>query len=168
MWRQTTTQDAAGGHEAFSIGIDGFIWSYLVDAQAVKDGRLKSTGLKANSFALARTVDGATLLIGTDGLSMHYVLETDDGGNRWSAPCAMHFPGEIDVLAIEQIFVQSIRGNLFLGVQSRHLDEQGNDVYRFWDAVWAGGGFVFCNKPVLLEHRFTIWRQHVSSRPMSL
>lgn len=169
LWRETVMANLLGGQqEAFSIGPDGYVWSYTVNAEDGRTGRLMSTGLAANTFTLGRSGDGLAVVIAAEGSTLRYVAETGSSSPRWSAPCVTSFPGEHDALAIEQILVQTLNGNLFLGLLTRHRAPNGTDCYRFWDAVWAGGGFVFCHKPAELDHGYNIWMDELASKPIPL
>lgn len=170
MWKGTSViTNALGQDEAYSIAPDGFIWSYTIDAELGRTGRLMSTGLKASTFALGKSGDGLTLVIAADGAKVQYVVESGNPNQRWSTPTAVTFPAAFkNAVSIDTIFTQTLAGNLFVGVLARHTSAECHKLYQFWECVWARGSFVFCNSPVNLEGPGNIWLEKISNSLESL
>ncbi|MBC7609039.1 MAG: hypothetical protein H7228_05600 [Polaromonas sp.] len=164
MWRGTSLATNAGGQEeAFSIGLDGYIWSYAIRSDSGRTGRLISTGLRAETFATGRAHDGRSLVIAADGACVHYVIETGNPDQRWSLPCPATFSaGHADVAAIDKIFTQTLCGHLFVGVLTRHSGSHGEDLYQFWESIWSAKGLVFSHSPLKIEHENNIWLDKIA------
>ena len=165
MWKDTTvTTNGDGQEDAYSIAPDGFVWSYTVDSEFGRTGRLITTGLRASAFALGKSPDGHTIVIAADGVCVHFVVETGDPKQRWSTPRAVSFPAvQQKVVAVEKIFTQVLIGNLFVGVLARHHGAKGKDFYQFWEAIWAGGDMVFSHSPLKIEHQKNIWLEKLAN-----
>ena len=165
MWKDTTvTTNADGQEEAYSIAPDGFIWSYTVDSECGRTGRLITTGLRANTFALGKSPDGRNIVIAADGALMHFAVETGDPKQRWSTPRSASFPVvQQKVAAVEKLFTQVLAGNLFVGVLARHRGANGEDLYQFWEAIWAGADMVSSHSPLEIEHQRNIWLDKLNS-----
>ena len=159
MWKDTTvTTNADGQEEAYSIAPDGFIWSYTVDSEFGRTGRLIATGLRADTFALGKSAGGHNIVIAAVGADVHFVTETRDPKQRWSVPRKVSFPAaQKNIESVEKIFSQNLAGNLFVGVLTRHskLEKEGH--YQFWEAIWAGEGMVFSHSPLRIERQSSIW-----------
>jgi hypothetical protein len=169
MWKGTVVKaDSSGQQEAFSIGPDGFVWSYGLDPVAGCTGMLTSTGLLASTFALADLGQGRTLVVAADGTRLHYVTETDDAQQRWSSPTVVEFAGSQTAVAIERILTHQRHDHLFIGVTTRHLDAIGQDRFQFWDSVWGPDGLQFCHAPVALDASNHHWLDQLLNSPRSL
>jgi hypothetical protein len=165
MWKDTTiTTNAGGQEEAYSIAPDGFIWSYTVDSEFGRTGRLITTGLRASAFAIGKSQDGKNIVIAADGAVVQFAVETGDPKQRWSTPQPVSFPATTKkVVAVEKLFTQLLAGNLFVGVLARHTGANGEDQYQFWEAVWAGSDMVFSHSPLRIERQSNIWMQKLAS-----
>ena len=166
MWKNTVVwTDAQGREEAFSIGPDGYVWSYYRNAQGASAGRLISTGLLATSFALGRTELDRLVVIAADGTTVRHVMETGDGGAvRWTGPRQATFAGLRDAVSVDKVLAQSIGTSLFVGVLTRHIGAVGQDCFQLWDSVWAGDSLVFCHSPVKLGSESNIWLDALASK----
>lgn len=163
MWRGTAlATNAKGQEEAYSIGLDGYIWSYAIHSDSGRTGRLFSTGLRANTFATGKLHDGQTVVIAADGALVHYVVETGNLEQRWSLPCPVSFPATpTSVASVEKIFTQTLGHHLFVGVLTRHACQDGDDRYQFWESIWTAGGLVLSHSPLKIECEQNIWRDKI-------
>lgn len=159
MWKDTTvTTNADGQEEAYSIAPDGFVWTYTVDSECGRTGRLITTGLRASAFALGKSPDGRNIVIAADGAMVQFVVETGDPKQRWSAPRSVSFPAaQKKVVSVEKLFTQVLAGNLFIGLLTRHLNATGENLFQFWEAIWAGTDIVFSHSPLEIERQRNIW-----------
>ena len=164
MWKDTlVTINADGQEEAYSIAPDGFVWSYTVDSEFGRTGRLVTTGLRASAFAHGKSSDGHIIVIAADGALVHFVVETGNPKRRWSTPQVVSFSATRQtVVAVEKLFTQVLAGNLFVGVLARHSDAKGEHVHQFWEAIWAGGEMVFSHSPLQIQHQKNIWVEKLS------
>ena len=160
MWRGTAlATNADGQEEAYSIALDGYIWSYAVHSDSGRTGRLISTGLRASTFATGKLNNGHTVVIAADGALVQYVVESGNPGQRWSLPCPASFPATQNSEAgIDKIFTQTLGHHLFVGVLTRHPCADGEDRHQFWESIWTGGGLVFSHSPLKIERERNIWR----------
>ena len=165
MWKDTVvTTNADGQEEAYSIAPDGFVWSYTVDSEFGRTGRLITTGLRADAFALGKSPDGYNIVIAADGALVQFAVETGDPKQRWSTPRSVSFPAaQHKVVAVEKLFTQVLAGKLFVGVLARHRSEKGEDFYQFWEAIWAGADMVFSHSPLRIERQKSIWLEKLAS-----
>ncbi|MFM9880683.1 MAG: hypothetical protein ACKVOO_09785 [Burkholderiaceae bacterium] len=169
LWRGTKVQsNDAGENEAFSIGPDGFVWCYALDEASETCGRLKSIGLQAQRFAVGQW-GGLTVVLAVSDNQLQYVAETGEpSGPRWLPACDVNFPLAMQGGEIKDVFIRKLEGNLFIGVVTQHEDAIGYQYSQFWEAVWAGGGLVFCASPVNPELHDTIWDQEIANLPGEL
>lgn len=159
----TVARNALGHHEAFAIGPDGYVWSYLTnlggnsEAQAAQpaesqpDGRLVSTGLAAQRFVLAKLARGRTLVVGALGAALEFVQETGESEPRWHAPVAIPFEGLTDAVAIEGLHALERDDDVLIGVLARYASRKGPDAHHFWVGKWTGQGVFFRSIPVDLN-----------------
>ena len=159
MWKDTTLTTNANGHEeAYSIAPDGFVWSYTVDSELGRTGRLNATGLRADTFAIGKSAKGHNIVIAATGADVHFVTETRDPQQRWSASRKMNFPAaQKNIEGIDKILLQNLEGNLFVGVLNRHSIFEREDRYQFWGVIWVDEGMVFSLSPLEIEHQSKVW-----------
>jgi hypothetical protein len=158
MWKRTVLQTTASGREeAFSIGPDDFVWSYLTGNADFSAGRLVSTGLSASVFTVGKLPSGGMVVVAAEGGKLRCVVETGDKKPRWSEPQAVHFKGLSDGAVIHKVVTQTLNQTLFVGVLTRKTGADGKDAYDFWDGVWVGDRPVFCNSPVEWRAENNIW-----------
>lgn len=165
MWKDTTlTTNADGQEEAYSIAPDGFIWSYTVDSEFGRTGRLITTGLRASAFAMGKSPDGRNIVIAVDSTLVQFVVETGDPKQRWSTPQSVSFPAaQQNFVTVEKLFTQVLAGNLFVGMLTRHSGPKGESLYQFWEAIWAGTGMVFSHSPLKMERQRNIWLEKLTN-----
>ena len=165
MWRGTalaTSED--GREEAYSIGLDGYIWSYGVNSDSGRTGRLISTGLRATTFAIGTLHNGHTLVIAADGALVHYVVETGKPGQRWSLACPVTFAAPLmRTVSVDKIFTQTLGHSLFVGVLTRHRGIDDEDGCQFWESIWTREGLVFRQSHLQIERERNIWRDKVAN-----
>ncbi len=159
----TVARNALGYDEAFAIGPDGYVWSYLTNvggnsgaqptqpAESPPDGRLISTGLAAQRFVLAKLAQGRTLLVGALGTALEFVQETGEPEPRWHAPVAIVFEGLADAVAIEGLHALERDDDVLIGVLARYASRRGPDAHHFWVGKWTGQGVFFRSTPVDLN-----------------
>lgn len=150
MWKGTVLQPRIdGAEESFAIGPDGFVWSYVKSHDGQSAGRLISTGLQANVFAVGRGSDGRLLVVGADGLHLRFVTETGEpSGSRWSAPTAVAFPMNRNGMEIARIFTQMRGGKLFVGLLVSVVEADGTEHCCLWDGLWTEGLLALAPTPV--------------------
>ena len=165
MWRGTALATSADGREeAYSIGLDGYIWSYAVNSDSGRTGRLISTGLRATTFAIGTLHNGHTLVIAADGARVRYVVETGKPGQRWTFPCPVTFAAPLmSMVRVDKIFTQTLGHSLFVGVLTRHRATDREDDCQFWESIWAAGGLVFRQSHLQIERERNIWRDKVAN-----
>ena len=169
MWRGTAlATNAEGQEEAYSIGLDGYVWSYAIHSDSGRTGRLISTGLRANTFATGKLHNGRTVVIAADGAMVHYVVETGSPDQRWSVPCMVKFSpnqtGQPAVASVDKIFTQTLGHHLFVGVLTLHGgDDSDGDRYQFWETLWTEGGLVFRQSLLKIERERNIWREKIAN-----
>ncbi|MDZ7918652.1 hypothetical protein [Rhodoferax sp.] len=84
QWQQTVVmRNAQNQEEAFSIGPDGLVWSFIADGGDSRfDGggqRLENLGLEADFLTVGRNAAGALVVIAAKGLHTQYRTETPPG-----------------------------------------------------------------------------------------
>ena len=163
MWRGTSlATNADGQEEAFSIGLDGYIWSYAIHSDSGRTGRLISTGLRASTFATGKLHNGLTVVIGADDGLVQYVVETGKPEQRWSIPTPATFStSSSSVENVDKIFTQTLGHHLFVGLLASHDSGDSDDRYQFWESIWTGGGLVFTHSPLKIERERNIWRDKI-------
>jgi hypothetical protein len=152
LWKQTlVARDTAGGTEAFSIGPDGDVWSYVTSGVGHASGRLIPTGLQAQRFALASVEGGRKLLVGASEGVLRWVLETGGPSPRWHAPVGVEFGGLQGAAEITEVHSVRMDEDVLIGVLARYENKIGPDSYRFWVGKWTGSGLFFRGVPVDLN-----------------
>ncbi len=169
MWSGlTVSRNAQGQDEAFAIGPDGYVWSYITSPAGHTAGRLISTGLEASSFALAKLARHRKLVIGVQGASLSWVAETGEAQPRWHAPVQVGFAGLEDAQKISQVHTLERDDEVLVGVlvhyvpgSQRDDGKRGaqrnvklsakQDAPQFWVAKWTGDNLYFMDNPVALD-----------------
>ncbi len=165
MWRGTAlATNAHGQEEAYSIGLDGYIWTYAVNSDSGRTGRLISTGLRASTFATGKLHNGHTVVIAAEGALLHYVVDTGNPEQRWSLPCPVTFsPAQAPTADVDKIFTQTLGHHLFVGLLTRHDCPDGEEKYQFWESIWSGCGLVFSLSHLKIERERNIWREKIAN-----
>ena len=138
MWKDTVLSvNASGREEAYSIGLDGYVWTYQIDIASGRTGRLLCTWLKASSFALAKSSSGRKLLIGGDDGSLHYVQEVGSASIWWSRPVPVGLPvSMMSDYGIAKVMARWQEGTLYVAVDTRHAGLGGGTVLQTWESAW--------------------------------
>jgi hypothetical protein len=164
LWKQTTvSQHSMGGDEAFSIGPDGYVWSYVTSGAQYASGRLIATGLQASRFILATAAGHRKLLVGAADNKLRFVIETGGPSPRWHNPVRIDCAGLNGAVEVTDIQTLTSAGQVFIGVQARYEHFTGPDSYQFWMGRWKGDHFAFRSAPVEVDDydpiaRELLWR----------
>ena len=142
MWKGTVlSANASGREEAYSIGLDGYVWTYQIDTATGRTGRLLCTWLKASSFALATSSSGRKLLIGGDDGSLHYVQEVGSASIWWTRPVRVVLPVAMtSAYGIEKVMARWQEGTLYVAVYTRHLGLHSETLLQTWESAWDCSG----------------------------
>lgn len=142
MWKGTVLSvNASGREEAYSIGLDGYVWTYQIDTASGRTGRLLCTWLKASSFALAKSSTGRKLLIGGEDGSLYYVQEVGTSSIWWTRPVPVVLPVAMTSdYGIEKVLARWQEGTLYVAVDTRHVGAGGETLLQTWESVWDCSG----------------------------
>ena len=142
MWKDTVLSvNASGREEAYSIGLDGYVWTYQIDRASGRTGRLLCTWLKASSFALAKSSSGRKLLIGGDDGSLYYVQEVGSASIWWTRPVPVVLPVAMTTAGgIDKVTARWIAGTLYVEVNVRHVGLSGETLLQTWESAWDCSG----------------------------
>jgi hypothetical protein len=147
----TVSRNAQGQDEAFAIGPDGYVWSYLTSPAGHTTGRLISTGLQAHSFALAKLARHRKLLIGAQGASLSWVVETGEAQPRWHEPVSVSFEGLQSAQSISQVHALERDDEILVGVLAHYALGAKRNIAKFWVGKWTGDNLYFMDNPVSLD-----------------
>lgn len=138
MWKGTVLSvTATGREEAYSISLDGYVWTYQIDAATGRTGRLLCTWLKASTFALAKSSAGRKLLVGGDDGSLYYVQEVGNASIWWTRPVQVALPlAMTSANGIEKIATRWQEGTLYVAVDTRHIGLHGETLLQTWESAW--------------------------------
>jgi hypothetical protein len=152
VWRGlTVSRNAQGQSEAFAIGPDGYVWSYLTSPAGHTAGRLISTGLEARSFALAKLARNRKLVIGAQGASLSWVTETGEAQPRWYEPVKVDFEGLEGVQSISQVHTLERDDEVLVGVLAHYARGTRREKLKFWVGKWTGDSLYFMDNPISLD-----------------
>jgi len=142
MWKGTVLSvNASGREEAYSIGLDGYVWSYQIDTATGRMGRLLCTWLKASSFAMAKSSSGRKLLIGGDDGNLHYVQEVGSASIWWTRPVPVVLPVAMtSAYCIKKVMARWREGTLYVAVDTQHLGLSGETLSQTWEFAWDCSG----------------------------
>ncbi len=133
LWRcLTLSRNAQGQDEAFAIGPDGYVWSYLTSSVGHTTGRLISTGLEASGFATAKLANNRKLVIGMQGANFLCVTETGQAQPRWSAPVKVNFDGLRGARSISQVHALERGDEVLIGVLVHYARGGKLGMSQFW------------------------------------
>ena len=108
LWRQTTvTRNAQDQEEAFSIGPDGQVWSFMTEAGKLGRTALTSLNMPADFLAVGQNAHGALVVITIKGLSMHFRTETPMGPERWSEAAVAPLPAIAHATGVRRLYIQT-------------------------------------------------------------
>jgi hypothetical protein len=151
--------------EAYAVGPDGFVWSHEVTSRGQAAGRLISTGLKAHRFALGMLPGQRAMVIGVQGNTASYVLETGDASPRWQAPTPLVCARLRKATELVEVHTLEREGELLIGLLARHQRLFGADRYQFWVGAWTGDHAEFRPSPVALNGHDPLGNEFLFSRP---
>lgn len=152
VWRGlTVSRNVQGQDEAFAIGPDGYVWSYLTSAAGHSAGRLISTGLEASSFALAKLARNRKLVIGVQGATLSWVVETGEPQPRWHAPVNVAFAGLQGAQSISQVHTLERDDEVLVGILAQYPRGTKLGIGQFWVGKWTGDSLYFMDTPVSLN-----------------
>ena len=138
VWKGTVLSlNASGREEAYSIGLDGYVWTYQIDTASGRTGRLLCTWLKASSFALAKLSSGRKLLIGGDDGHLYYVQGVGSANIWWTRPVPVVLPVAMtSAYGIEKVMARWQGGTLYVVVDTRHVGLGGETLLQTWESAW--------------------------------
>lgn len=161
LWKDTIViANAQGEQESFSIGTDGFVWSYQVASADHKAGKLRSTGVQATSFTVDTAANGRLVIVAADGLALKTSVENDISlplSKRWSKPELIAISLGDNALFLEKVFSKTEHGNLFVGATLRCVGENSRMTRQFWHGVWAGNTLICGHRAMLHGYVNEFW-----------
>ena len=160
LWKDAQlATNAQGREESFSIGLDGYIWSYETATAKRKAGRLRSTGLQATAFAVGKAPDGNLVVVAVDGLVLRYSVEEGDASssNRWAVIGTADPKLKPNALCMEKVFCKSDDGNLFFGLTACYAADSGQMTRDFCHGVWAGKQLICGHHPMHHQYVNEFW-----------
>ncbi len=169
MWRGTVVLEQPGGpDESFAIGPDGFVWHCEFTRDGECSGRLRSTGLQGELFAVGRTGTGQRLVVAAGGGVLCHVahMQGADGAHGWSAPVEAALPRGMDT--VERLVTQTHFGHLFVGMVLRTASADGAHHHCFWDAMWTDGTLVIAHSPVDAKRGNVVWLERLAQEGIVL
>jgi hypothetical protein len=110
QWQQTVVmRNAQNQEEAFSIGPDGCVWSFIADSSFDDGGqRMENLGLEADFLTVGRNAAGALVVIAAKGLHTQYRTEVaETPGHRWSPVQSIHLPAIQGATGVRRLYNQS-------------------------------------------------------------
>ncbi len=124
-WQQTVVmRNAHDEEEAFSIGPDGRVWSFIAGKP------LENLGLEADFLTVGRNGAGALVVIAAKGLHTSYRTETARHaaapGERWSVVRSIHLPSIQGATGVRRLYTQSdFSGMRIAMIVDTHTADQG-------------------------------------------
>lgn len=147
-FRQTmVVTNRQGREEAFTIGPDGFVWSFFpdaVNASGFADYKFVSLGMPADLLTLARDAFGCLVVIAVKGLRIRYRVEQVlpdgqrpvDAPSRWSPVEYAPLPEIHGAISVQRIYahgdVGSLRVSAIVDVEKAERDSGFAMAYCHW------------------------------------
>jgi hypothetical protein len=150
--------------EAYAVGPDGFVWSHETTSEGQAAGRLISTGLKAHRFAVGLLPNRRALVVGVQGNTACYVLETGSTARRWEHPSLLACAGLRKAAELVEVHTLEREGELLIGFLARRERIFGPDSYQFWVGAWTGDNVEFRRAPVGLNGNDPLGNEFLSSQ----
>lgn len=129
-WQQTVVmRNTLNQEEAFSIGPDGYIWSFIAGTGASAQ-RLENLGLQADFLTVGRNSAGTLVVIAAKGLQTSYRTEIAQttvvpSTQRWSEARSIHLPTIQGATGVRRLYTQSdfsgMRIALIVDTQTQEL-----------------------------------------------
>jgi hypothetical protein len=151
--------------EAYAVGPDGFVWSHETTHEGQATGRLISTGLKAHRFAVGLLPNRRALVVGVQGNTACYVLETGSTAPRWEHPSPLVCAGLRKATELVEVHTLEREGELLIGFLARRERIFGPDSYQFWVGAWTGDNVEFRRAPVGLNGNDPLGNEFLFSHP---
>lgn len=120
QWQQTVVvRNAQKQEEAFSIGPDGRVWSFIADTGDrrfdTSGPRLWNLGLEADFLTVGRNMAGVLVVIAAKGLRTQYRTEMPLAardaakglGHCWSPAKSIHLPHIPGAIRVRRLYTQS-------------------------------------------------------------
>ncbi len=124
-WQGTVVIQSDGREDSFAIGPDGCVWNF-VRQQGIQP-QLLPTGLKANSFAVARDEQGRLVVFAAHGLHLQASVQQPEAAkylqnhwhtqasSLWSKPMALHLPSVPHAVSIARVSCEGKGAYLHVG-----------------------------------------------------
>lgn len=165
VWKGLTISHNSGGRdEAFAIGPDDYVWSYLTCAEDGTAGRLVSTGLEGFQFVLATPAQGSRMLVAAGSSALRMAVESTGPEPRWQKSQRIAFAGLQSAVAISELHSLEFNGHALIGVLAVHQNQSGLDSYCFWVAKWTGEQLQWRSTPVALDGSDPLGNRFIMNR----
>ena len=165
VWKGLTIcHNRDGCDEAFAIGPDGYVWSYLTDAENGRSGRLLCTGLEGLHFVLVTPTAGCRLLFAAGSSTLRMAIESSGSEPRWQKSQPVAFSGLQNAVAIAELHTLELNGHALIGVLAVHQNHGDLDSYHFWVAKWTGEQLQWRKTPVVLDGSDTLGNHFIMNR----
>jgi hypothetical protein len=174
QWQQTAVmRNAQQQEEAFSIGPDGRVWSFIADhGDSRLDAcgqRLESLGMEADFLTVGRNVAGALVVIAAKGLHTRYrtempltALDIARGlGRRWSPAQSIHLPTIQGAIGVRRMYTQSDFNGMRVAIVVDTEHPGGGTSYVMLCSQWDHTG----PKPFILLPALTVSTAVPDSKP---
>ncbi len=126
-----------GVQEVFAIRPDRYVWHHLVGRYADSAARLFCTGLPAHVFNVAALPDGRRMVLGAQGLSLQFCVETAADSGRWHAPRDVPMNPPEGTICIDKIMLRTKDDLLLIGVVTQRASPGGYRLLELWDGTWV-------------------------------
>ncbi len=168
VWKGLTiSRNQDGLDEAFAIGPDDYVWSYLTSTENGTAGRLVSTGLAAAQFILVTPTNGSRVLVGSGSSTLRMAVESSGPSRRWQESQPITFSGLQHAVAISELHGLEVNGQALIGVLAIYQTHGRLDRYRFWVAKWTGEQLQWRSTPVALDGSDPLGNHFIMNRKSS-
>lgn len=168
VWKGlTVSHNNRGYDEAFAIGPDDYVWSYLTNAENGSAGRLVSTGLEGMQFVMVKPANGCRLLVASGRNCLRMTVESGGTEPRWQKSETIRFSGLQNAVEICELHSIEVNGHALLGVLAVHQNPDGLDSYCFWVAKWNGDQLQWRSTPAALDGSDPLGNHFIANRNSS-
>ncbi len=145
MWRKTVVVEGSSGQdEAFSIGPDGMVWSFLALPDNFGDYQLKNLRMPADHFAVGRDGAGRLVVFAAQGMVLRYRCETDSlQQRRWTPARRVLLPPVRGAQHIKAVSCETIAKLMLVGVVFAVKNPEQAATTGMAVSVWEQDGPVF-------------------------
>jgi hypothetical protein len=151
-WQGTVVIHSLNREDSFAIGPDGCVWNFVRQHGAAP--LLLPTGLKANSFAVARDSEGQLVLFAAQGLQLHASIQQPEAEDlhthwdpracsQWSKPVALNLPQVPHAQSIVRVSCEGRGAHLHVGVLLQCHRPQMADHFEMAVSHWPKNGQQF-------------------------